>query len=160
MFEINPFAELSTTVSVEVMQGFVTIMIALVAGGTLFDIIHKGSAKYFFQRWSREKKSRQREPSLNETVSTIAKTTAHDVLTQGEFCSFKRRLAHLLSMCPATRGDSTMAKGAEYSACGPGFFPRGGALCAKCYHSGPFLASPRSIGSPHVFSAHVQSYFL
>ena len=98
MFEINPFAELSTTVSVEVMQGFVTIMIALVAGGTLFDIIHKGSAKYFFQRWSREKKSRQRDPSLNETVSTIAKTTAHDVLTQGEFCSFKRRLAHLLSM--------------------------------------------------------------
>ena len=50
MFDINPFAELSTTVSVEVMQGFVTIMIALVAGGTLFDIVHKGSAKYFFQR--------------------------------------------------------------------------------------------------------------
>ena len=98
MFEINPFAELSSTVSVELMQGFVTIMIALIAGGTLFDIVHKGSAKYFFQRWSREKKSRQREPSLNETVSTIAKTTAHDVLTQGEFCSFKRRLAHLLSM--------------------------------------------------------------
>ena len=98
MIEINPFAELSSTVSVEVMQGFVTIMIALVAGGTLFDIIHKGSAKYFFQRWSREKASKQREPSLNETVATIAKTTAHDVLTQGEFCSFKRRLAHLLSM--------------------------------------------------------------
>ena len=38
MFEINPFAELSATVSVEVMQGFVTLMIALVAGGTLFDI--------------------------------------------------------------------------------------------------------------------------
>ena len=31
MIEINPFAELSSTVSVEVMQGFVTIMIALVA---------------------------------------------------------------------------------------------------------------------------------
>ena len=42
MIEINPFAELSRTVSVEVMQGFVTLMIALVAGGTLFDIIHKG----------------------------------------------------------------------------------------------------------------------
>ena len=41
MFEINPFAELSTTVSVDVMQGFVSVMIALVAGGTLFDIIHK-----------------------------------------------------------------------------------------------------------------------
>ena len=89
MIEINPFAELSSTVSVGVMQGFVTVMIALVAGGTLFDIIHKGSAKYFFQRWSREKASKQREPSLNETVATIAKTTAHDVLTQGEFVVLK-----------------------------------------------------------------------
>ena len=40
MFEINPFAELSARVSVDVMQGFVPIMIALVAGGTLFDIVH------------------------------------------------------------------------------------------------------------------------
>ena len=98
MIEINPFAEPSRTVSVEIMQGFVTLMIALVAGGTLFDIIHKGSAKYFFQRWSREKGAKQRDPDFGETVTTIAKTTVHDVLTQGEFCSFKRRLAHLLSM--------------------------------------------------------------
>ena len=98
MFEMNPFAELSTTVSVDVMQGFVSVMIALVAGGTLFDIIHKGSAKYFFQRWGKEKGLKQRDPAFGETVAVIAKTTAHDVLTQGEFCSFKRRLAHLLSM--------------------------------------------------------------
>ncbi len=98
MFEINPFAELAATVPVEIMQGFVTVMIALVAGGTLFDIIHKGSAKYFFQRWSRESNSKQRNPGLDEKLSSVAKTTAHDILTSGEFCNFKRRLAHLLTM--------------------------------------------------------------
>ena len=44
MFEINPFAELAVTVPAGIMQGFVTVMIALVAGGTIFDIIHKGSS--------------------------------------------------------------------------------------------------------------------
>jgi hypothetical protein len=48
MFDINPFAELSQTISPTIMQGFVIVMLACVAGGTLFDIIHKGSAKYFF----------------------------------------------------------------------------------------------------------------
>lgn len=98
MFEINPFAELAKTVPVEVIQGFVIVMIAFVAGGTLFDIIHKGSAKYFFQRWSKENKSKQRDPGLDEKLSSVAKTTAHDILTSGEFCNFRRRLAHLLTM--------------------------------------------------------------
>ena len=98
MFEINPFAELTTIVPVAVMQGFVTVMIALVAGGTLFDIIHKGSAKYFFQRWSREKKSKERDPRFDEKVVSVTRTTAHDILTSSEFCNFKRRLAHLLTM--------------------------------------------------------------
>ena len=98
MFEINPFAELAVTVPAGIMQGFVTVMIALVAGGTIFDIIHKGSAKYFFQRWSREKGLKQRDPGFDEKIASVAKTTAHDVLTSGEFCNFKRRLAHLLTM--------------------------------------------------------------
>ena len=48
MFDINPFAELSQSISPAIMQAFVIAMGACVAGGTLFDIIHKGSAKYFF----------------------------------------------------------------------------------------------------------------
>ncbi len=32
-------------------------------------------------------------------------------------------------------------------------------MCAKCYHSAPFSASPLLIGSPHVVSAHVQVIF-
>lgn len=98
MFEVNPFAELSTAVPVFVMQGFVSVMILCVVGGTLFDIIHKGSAKYFFNRWSREKKMAQRKPQVSEQFSSIAKTTAHDILASGEFCNFKRRMAHLLTM--------------------------------------------------------------
>ena len=49
MFDINPFTQLSSSVPSIVMQSFVILMILFVAGGTLFDIIHKGSAKYFFQ---------------------------------------------------------------------------------------------------------------
>ena len=48
MFDINPFAELSHSISPAVMQGFVIAMAVCVAGGTLYDVIHKGSAKYFF----------------------------------------------------------------------------------------------------------------
>ena len=48
MFTSNPFAELSASVSPTVMQTYVAIMAILVVAGTLFDVIHKGSAKYFF----------------------------------------------------------------------------------------------------------------
>ena len=44
MFTNNPFAELSGSISPAVMQAYVIVMIALVVGGTLFDIIHKRSA--------------------------------------------------------------------------------------------------------------------
>ncbi|MEC9368083.1 MAG: adenylyl-sulfate reductase, partial [Pseudomonadota bacterium] len=38
MLTVNPFAELSASISPTVMQTFVVLMILLVAGGTLFDI--------------------------------------------------------------------------------------------------------------------------
>ena len=50
---INPFAHLSTLVSPVIMQTYVIVMIVLVAGGTLFDIIHKRSGAYFFANWRR-----------------------------------------------------------------------------------------------------------
>ena len=46
----NPFAELSASIPPGVMQTYVVIMIILVAGGTLYDILHKKSAKYFLQQ--------------------------------------------------------------------------------------------------------------
>ena len=47
MFSSNPFAELSTWISPLVMQAYITAMILLVLGGTIFDVLHKKSAKYF-----------------------------------------------------------------------------------------------------------------
>ena len=49
MFSINPFAEISATIPPTIMQWYIIVMALFVAGGTLFDVIHKGSAKYFFQ---------------------------------------------------------------------------------------------------------------
>ena len=51
MLDSNPFAELSASVPPIVMQTYVVVMMILVAGGTLFDIVHKGSARYFFDNW-------------------------------------------------------------------------------------------------------------
>ena len=55
MFTVNPFAELSASIAPAVMQAYVVIMIVLVAAGTLFDVVHKGSARYFFDNWRKSK---------------------------------------------------------------------------------------------------------
>src|SRR5438034_8666494 len=72
-------------------------MIVLVAAGTLFDIVHKGSARYFFQNW---RKSKTKGPQLDggELVSIAVQTAVVDVLASGEFCNARRRVAHLLTM--------------------------------------------------------------
>ena len=49
MFATNPFADLVTTVPIEVVQTYVVLMFLAVIGGTIFDIVHKRSAKYFFE---------------------------------------------------------------------------------------------------------------
>ena len=96
MLSINPFAALSASIPPAVMQGFVVLMMLLVAVGTLFDIVHKGSAKYFFSNWRKSKRSR--EVGGGELMSIAAKTAVVDVLASGEFCNTKRRIAHLLTM--------------------------------------------------------------
>ena len=96
MFGINPFAAISAHIPPVVMQTYLVIMIVLVAAGTLFDIVHKGSAKYFFANWRKGRKSRQL--GGGELASIALKTAAVDVLASGEFCSTRRRIAHLLTM--------------------------------------------------------------
>lgn len=98
MFTSNPFAEISATISPAVMQTFVVIMIVLVAAGTLFDIIHKGSAKYFFENWRKSKRKGVKQVNGGEMVSIAIKTGVVDVLASGEFCNVRRRIAHLLTM--------------------------------------------------------------
>jgi len=97
MFAINPFAELSAFIPPAVMQTYVVVMAVLVAAGTLFDIVHKGSAKYFFAHW-RKTKSKAQQVGSGELVSIAIKTGVVDVLASGEFCNARRRVAHLLTM--------------------------------------------------------------
>ena len=98
MFTNNPFAALSETLSPAVMQGYVVIMILLVAAGTLFDVVHKGSAKYFFNNWRKSQSKGAKQIGGGELVSLAITTGVVDVLTSGEFCNARRRIAHLLAM--------------------------------------------------------------
>ena len=98
MFNINPFAELSGLIPPIAMQVYVILMAILVAGGTLLDTIHKKSAQYFFENSQKQKKMASRAVSGGEKVGIAVKTVAVDVLTSGEFCNQKRRVAHLLTM--------------------------------------------------------------
>ena len=94
----NPFVELSATISPELMQTYVVLMFLAVVGGTLFDVIHKKSAKYFFENAKRAEEAGSRKVSGGEKMSIAVKTVAEDVLTSAEFCNPNRRIAHLLGM--------------------------------------------------------------
>ena len=98
MFATNPFAELSAFISPAVMQTYVVVMIVLVAAGTLFDIVHKGSARYFFDNWRKSKSKGAQPVDGGELMSIAVKTGLVDVLASGEFCNARRRVAHLLTM--------------------------------------------------------------
>jgi hypothetical protein len=98
MFSSNPFAALSASIPPAVMQAYVVIMIILVAAGTLFDVVHKGSAKYFFANWRRSQSKGAKRVGVGELVSLAIQTGLVDVLASGEFCNARRRVAHLLTM--------------------------------------------------------------
>jgi hypothetical protein len=98
MFYNNPFSVLSELVSVLVMQGFVVLMIGLVALGTLMDIIHKKNVKYFFNNAKKAKKNAKVELTTGQRTSVILKTVAHDIATTAELGRGKRRVAHVLGM--------------------------------------------------------------
>jgi len=98
MFTSNPFAELSASIPPAAMQAYVVIMIVLVAAGTLFDVVHKGSAKYFFRNMRKAKAKDAQPVGGGELVSIAVHTAVVDVLASGEFCSARRRIAHLLGM--------------------------------------------------------------
>lgn len=98
MLTSNPFNEIASTISPAVMMTFVVIMIILVLAGTVFDVIHKKSAKYFFENMKKEKAQSVRSVEGGEKIKIACATAAHDVLASGEFCNPRRRVAHLLTM--------------------------------------------------------------
>jgi hypothetical protein len=98
MFTSNPFAALSASVPPAIMQTYVVIMALLVVAGTLFDIIHKRSARYFFDNWRNSKNAAKQEVGGGQVMAIAVQTAVVDVMTSGEFCNARRRLAHLLTM--------------------------------------------------------------
>ena len=98
MFTSNPFAALSASIPSTVIQTYVVVMILMVVGGTLFDVIHKKSATYFFNNWRNAKNKGTQQVGGGKMVSLAIQTAAVDGLTSAEFCSPQRRIAHLLTM--------------------------------------------------------------
>jgi hypothetical protein len=94
MFSTNPFAHLPAAWPAGAMQTYVVLMVLAVIVGTLLDMAHKGSAKFFF---AKSRKSRDVGQPVG-MASIAVKTVVVDVLASGEFCNPRRRVAHLLTM--------------------------------------------------------------
>jgi len=98
MFTNNPFAALTDLLPPLAMQVYIVLMTLAVVVGTLFDVVHKGSAKYFFDNWRKLKSKGSKQIGGGEWVSLAIQTGLVDVLASGEFCNARRRVAHLLTM--------------------------------------------------------------
>jgi hypothetical protein len=97
MFTNNPFAALTDFFPALVMQAYIVLMLLAVVIGTLADVAHKGSAKFFARRTAESEARAQRRLSGGETVSLAIATFAEGAVS-GEFCKWPRRLSHLLTM--------------------------------------------------------------
>ena len=98
MLTNNPFAEITALISPSVMQGYVVLMVLLVIGGTVLDMVHKQSAKYFFENSKKAQTGAKVKVGGGKKVGLAVKTVANEVLTSSEFCNKRRRLSHLMTM--------------------------------------------------------------
>ncbi|WP_025367172.1 hypothetical protein [Thioalkalivibrio paradoxus] len=80
------------------MQVYVVLMVVLVVAGTILDMMHKKSAKYFFENAKKAQQNATRSVGGGEKVGIAVKTLANEVLTSGEFANPQRRMSHLLTM--------------------------------------------------------------
>ena len=97
MFANNPFAALAGAFSPVVMQVYLLLMLLAVIAGTLFDVSHKGSGKWFRQRKEKSAAAALRQLGGGERMGLAVETIAEAVVS-GEFCKWPRRLSHLLMM--------------------------------------------------------------
>ena len=97
MLTNNPFAALNDFLSPLAMQVYIVLMLLAVVIGTLLDVYHKGSAKFFARRTEEAEARAQRRLGGGEKVSLAIATIAEGAVS-GEFCKWPRRLSHLLTM--------------------------------------------------------------
>ena len=98
MLTSNPVAEVSAFIPPLAMQIYVIAMVVLVVAGTILDVVHKKSAKFFFENAEKARAKAKRRIDGGERVAIFLKTALVDVLASGEFCNQRRRVAHLLTM--------------------------------------------------------------
>jgi len=96
MFTSNPFAELTAFLPPVAMQVYIVLMVIAVFLGTVADMIHKRSGKYFAQRQKESKAAATKELSAGDKASLAIKTIVVEVATAGEFCNPQRRISHIL----------------------------------------------------------------
>lgn len=96
MFTSNPFTPVTEFLSPVVLQGYVILMILVVVGGTLFDLAHKGSARYFAARRKKSKAAATRRLGAADKALIAVRTIVNEVATAGEFCNRNRRISHVL----------------------------------------------------------------
>ena len=60
MIASNPFAELAAIIPPTAMQAYVLLMLLLVVAGTILDMRHKKSARYFFENARKARKNATR----------------------------------------------------------------------------------------------------
>jgi len=96
MFTSNPFAELAVFLPPLVMQVYIVLMIAAVAIGTMFDMLHKRSARFFMQQRKKSQAAATKRLGVMDNASLAVRTLLKEVITSGEFCNPKRRISHLL----------------------------------------------------------------
>jgi len=96
MFTSNPFAELAVFLPPLAMQVYIVLMIAAVAIGTLVDMLHKGSAKFFLRQGKKSRAAATRQLGVADNASLAIRTLLKEVVTSGEFCNPMRRISHLL----------------------------------------------------------------
>jgi hypothetical protein len=99
MITTNPFAELSASISPDIMQLYVILMALAVVAGVIFDVVHKKSAAYFFENAKKAEKNARRTVSSGEKMSLAVSTVTNEVLTSSELSpNPARRLSHLMTM--------------------------------------------------------------
>ena len=98
MFNTNPFDALTALISTDIQQGYIILMAFLVFLGTVLDMMHKKSAKYFFLDSEKNAKNAKRTVGTGEKAGLALAVAANEILTSAEFCSTKRRLSHMLTM--------------------------------------------------------------
>ena len=96
MFTSNPFADLTVFLPSLAMQVYLVLMLFAVVIGTVFDMLHTGSAKFFALQLKKSKAAETRSLGGAEKASIAARIIAIEVAAAGEFCNLQRRVSHLL----------------------------------------------------------------